>query len=926
MSQVKLSRTLADRAWKYALPFVVVGAVAAACALAGLRVDEDDESLGADASHPVGMEVRARSDYARAILERPRVAIMIRAKGGDRPAERIASLVPRLTALFAAHPSVVQPRCVDGSPLESSAAGPRLSAAGTEALFRVELARPVGGSAKQSFDALVSAVKAVCRVEAGVDVDAAGVPVVDAAAVDSINRDQRTVIPLVVGAMALLLALFLRHWQGVVAPLGLSGLTILLTLGLYAACGERLNVLTSLLTPTGLVMSLCVAIHLLHANAHSREPGVSDREAVLTALRRTFVPSFLTTVTTAIGLLTLGASSIPAVRSFGWFAAFAVGVSWCLGVIFIPPFLMRWPLRGTRAAHGFDFGRTVPVRPFARVMVGTIVGFGVAVGATGLIVDTDFVGTLREGHAVRRQLAAIDRVFPGTLSLDALVDVAGSSQELLETLRASIAAVPDVEGVDLIPAAAVAADVAAPPGEWMWLRVGVGHLTSRGGARLEQRIGRILEDQLDPTAPSAGKRWQFAGMFNRIIRDSDQLARSQIRSLALAVITIVATIWIVFRSVRLTVLAFIANVSPIALLFGVMGWAGISLSVATSMTACVSLGIAVDDTLHILCGYRAHRRAGVAAHAAMRATLRATGGALWLTTLTLIVGFSVCATGSFVPTTMFSLLLAMTLAIAWLSDVLFLPAAAVWLEGRGAARAPVRANDLGLYDRHAQDWWDVDSAAFRSLHSVNALRVERLVASLANHGQTLRGALVVDLGCGGGIVAARLASVGGRVVGIDRSFASLRSARSGCRAAMFVNGDVTRASIRDGAADLVLLCDVVEHLDDYALALHEAARMVKPGGFVYVGTLNRTLRSRLLAVVAAEGIGLVPKGTHDARLFVRPSELAAEATAVGLRPSQTFGEGVRLWSTLRRRRVVPRPSKSLAIAYQALFQKPVEIR
>ncbi|MEZ6015089.1 MAG: bifunctional 2-polyprenyl-6-hydroxyphenol methylase/3-demethylubiquinol 3-O-methyltransferase UbiG [Planctomycetota bacterium] len=238
------------------------------------------------------------------------------------------------------------------------------------------------------------------------------------------------------------------------------------------------------------------------------------------------------------------------------------------------------------------------------------------------------------------------------------------------------------------------------------------------------------------------------------------------------------------------------------------------------------------------------------------------------------------------------------------------------------------ANDLALYDRHAADWWDTESRAFRSLHSVNRFRVARLVAALRARSVSLRGALVLDLGCGGGIVAGLLGAVGARVVGVDRSRASLAAARHGCRPPPpgsllgAVQGDVAAAPLREGAADLVVLSDVLEHVAEPSRVIAAAARLVRPGGYLYTSTLNRTLRARVLAVEVAERLGLVPRGTHDARLFLRPAEVEAAGRAAGLDLISHYGEGVALAATVRRWRVVARPSRSLAVAYQSLFVRP----
>lgn len=227
-------------------------------------------------------------------------------------------------------------------------------------------------------------------------------------------------------------------------------------------------------------------------------------------------------------------------------------------------------------------------------------------------------------------------------------------------------------------------------------------------------------------------------------------------------------------------------------------------------------------------------------------------------------------------------------------------------------------NDLDVYERHAASWWDREHSAFRSLHSVNDFRVALLDEWLAGE---LAGAHAVDLGCGGGLLCAALRERGARVLGLDLSLASLRSARAQLGGA-FVRADLCRVPLREGIADIVLLADVVEHVRDPAVALAQAARLLRPGGACYVSTINRTAKARWLAVHVAEGVGLIPRGTHDAELFVSPAELEHGALAAGLTLERVQGERVRVWPTLRRRAIVLERGADLSVAYSALLRKP----
>src|SRR5690606_22381498 len=214
--------------------------------------------------------------------------------------------------------------------------------------------------------------------------------------------------------------------------------------------------------------------------------------------------------------------------------------------------------------------------------------------------------------------------------------------------------------------------------------------------------------------------------------------------------------------------------------------------------------------------------------------------------------------------------------------------------GTAAAR-----NDLDLYDRFADQWWDPSSAAFRSLHNVK----RHYLAVLAEAwGERLDGQRIADLGCGGGLLAIPLAERGAEVVGIDRSLPSLAVARRAAErrglACRFTAGDIADAPLAGASCDAVVLSDVLEHVADPAAVIAECRRLLRPGGRLFVTTINRTRRAHLLAVTLAEGLGLVPRGTHDPAMFVRPAELRAMAEQVGLQVDALAGDSPRLWQSL----------------------------
>lgn len=220
-------------------------------------------------------------------------------------------------------------------------------------------------------------------------------------------------------------------------------------------------------------------------------------------------------------------------------------------------------------------------------------------------------------------------------------------------------------------------------------------------------------------------------------------------------------------------------------------------------------------------------------------------------------------------------------------------------------------------------WWDANCRTYASLRSVTTLRLQMLRTWL---GAALRGAQVVDLGCGGGLLAIPLAELGARVLGVDQSDPALQQAnaeatRRGLSTCVFQRADMTATGLAEDRADVVLLADVLEHLPRPERALAEAARLLRPGGHLFVNTVNRTWRSRFLAITVGEGCGFIPKGTHDWRWFLRPDEVDAMAAVTRLRRIERCGERPAIAATLQARAVVLRPTKSLAVGWCALYRK-----
>ncbi len=194
----------------------------------------------------------------------------------------------------------------------------------------------------------------------------------------------------------------------------------------------------------------------------------------------------------------------------------------------------------------------------------------------------------------------------------------------------------------------------------------------------------------------------------------------------------------------------------------------------------------------------------------------------------------------------------------------------------------IDGQEIRKFEEQTASWWD-KKGEFKGLHDINPLRL----AYIAERAP-LAGTRVVDVGCGGGILAEAMARRGAKVTGIDAAEAPLAVARAHAAAAglKIVYQRTTAeelAELSPGAYDVATCMELLEHVPDPTSIVRACGHLVKPGGAVFFGTLNRTLRSFMLAIIAAEYIlGIVKRGTHTHRRFVKPAEIDRWAENAGL--------------------------------------------
>lgn len=235
--------------------------------------------------------------------------------------------------------------------------------------------------------------------------------------------------------------------------------------------------------------------------------------------------------------------------------------------------------------------------------------------------------------------------------------------------------------------------------------------------------------------------------------------------------------------------------------------------------------------------------------------------------------------------------------------------------------------EIAKFSALADTWWALEGP-FRPLHKFNPVRIAILKHRLAVHfgrdeslERPFEGLTLLDIGCGGGLIAEPMARLGFTVTGIDASEKNVKTAANHA-ARMHLPITYRCAKPEDLEAenlafDVVLALEVVEHVADRGLFLHSAAKPLKSGGYMALATLNRTMKSLLMAKIGAEYVvRWLPAGTHDWRAFVKPSELAHDLRNAGMLPpgfaGLTYNPLRDAWSE----------SADLSVNYMAFVVKP----
>jgi hypothetical protein len=530
-------------------------------------------------------------------------------------------------------------------------------------------------------------------------------------------------------ASILLLAVFLwvgfRSRLGVIVPIAVVGLAILWQIGLMTALGRPIGILTMLLPTILFVVGMSDVVHILECYLDEIRAGVPRIRAIAHTYAEVGLPTLLTAITSGIGFATLGTANIPPLQEFGLYTALGVLLTFLLAFTMLPALLVLTDPHQLLPVHATGspwtsrlpklFRWTIHYRRRILLFFTGVVLLG-AFGASRIKVNNYLLEDLPANDPMKQGFVWFEDRFGGVRPFEMEIALTDSSAvqsiwdldvlRRIERVQHYVDTGYHVSGIISPVTLMYSMNKAFNGGDRSYYRLPedsvecarmakrvrslgkglLGGMVSEDG-RTARLSGRLVDEggyihkgknnRLDAfIAANMGPdlRMQQTGMAYLIDRNNETLSSQLMRGMGLAVLlTALIMLWF-FRDWRMVFVALIPNLVPLVFIAGVMGFFGIDLKVSTAIIFSISFGIAEDDTIHMLAALRQYLRQGLSPAYALKRTYLRTGKAITVTSLMLLSGFITLIFSDFASVFYMGVLVTLTLAFAFVAELLLLPA------------------------------------------------------------------------------------------------------------------------------------------------------------------------------------------------------------------------------------------------------------
>lgn len=548
-------------------------------------------------------------------------------------------------------------------------------------------------------------------------------------------------VAVFVSTAMILLIFFLwfsfRTWWGVAIPILIVLLSATWLLGFMQVTGKNIDLMATLLPTILFVVGMSDVVHLLSKYLEELRAGKGKIDALKVSMKEIGLATFLTSLTTGIGFLTLLTASIMPVRDFGLYTAIGVVFAFILSFTLFPAvlILLKKPAIADKKENAVfwwrkllvTYGWVIRNQKLILVSGGLLIGLSM-LGISMVKVDNYLLEDLRGDDPLLQDFLYFEREFAGVRPFEMAVWVPDSTLDMFEP--AVLAELDKLEsylideyGVSFLfsPTTVVKSGHQAlnggrvdsyhlPESDREWKRTlniikkVAGTEKLKAFVTTNQKFGRVNGKIVDLGGHEIGKRnvllkaytdanidaellqYRLTGTALLIDKNNQDLSANMLTGLVIAFGVIALLVGLLYRSITMVVISLVPNIMPLLLIGGYMGFAGIDLKVSTSVIFTIAFGIAVDDTIHFVSKLRLELGKGKSLPLALKRTFISTGKAIIVTTIILCAGFVTLILSTFTSTFYIGLLISMTLAFAVLADLLLLPPLLLMFYGKGARK------------------------------------------------------------------------------------------------------------------------------------------------------------------------------------------------------------------------------------------------
>ncbi|MGD9133776.1 MAG: MMPL family transporter, partial [Desulfobacterales bacterium] len=551
-----------------------------------------------------------------------------------------------------------------------------------------------------------------------------GMPLVSEALANFTAKDFARLPPITLVLITIILFCLFRKLRYILIPLTCVGLALVWTFGLMALLRIPLSMLTMIVPVFLIAVGTAYCLHIVSEYIACQKRASSPAD--VTALTFSYIafPTFLAVLTTIIGLGSLLVNRITMIQEFALFSCFGMICMLTIVLTFLPAALSLIPISSNKQNEEIDtpslfqryIDKIIELNLTHQKITLPIIGVLVVICLIGIFrirVETNPVGYFKEDTSVKRNFNDIYQHLSGSFPINVvmgnpeadyfedpahLADIA-RLQAYLEKLPGVDKTVSFADYLTLVNYALNKFEQQhyVLPQEGFEVRMAINNYTTLLG---EDMLTRFMSPDFSKTNIlllthiSSSKDfvkvrdqilayvkqnfskdlvWDVTGLGMAISASSELLTAGQIKSLSITMVLVFGIMFALFLSVKVGLIAVVPNVFPIIINFGIMGWFGIELSMATSLIASIAIGLAVDDTIHYLVRYNREFKTDLDEKRAIRDTLTHVGKPITFTTVTICVGFSVLLFSSFKPTAIFGVMMVITSLSALVGDLIVLP-------------------------------------------------------------------------------------------------------------------------------------------------------------------------------------------------------------------------------------------------------------